>query len=236
MTQLDLNLSAAAVLTMDAARRVIPDGALAIARGGIVAVGPRAAMLAAYPGAPHRAMPGRVVMPGPVNAHAHSGMLCSTAAHMAVWDWLTCHVNPMHRALRPEEAEAALYPAYAESLLSGVTTVVDMWRFMDGSARAAEVLGNRLVAAPHVVCHPDYDHFDTLDLNGAQIETLHCGAGGRVQVRVGLEHLFHADEAGRRRAADLAKRTAPDPHPLFRDRDRGRRVPRAPRQAPDTGD
>jgi 5-methylthioadenosine/S-adenosylhomocysteine deaminase len=40
-------------------------------------------------------------------------------------------------------------------VLGGTTTVVDMWRFMEGSARAAEAIGNRLVAVPYVGEHPD---------------------------------------------------------------------------------
>ncbi len=34
---------------------------------------------------------------------------------------------------------------YAEALLSGTTSIVDMWRYMDGSAEAAEQLGIRAV-------------------------------------------------------------------------------------------
>jgi 5-methylthioadenosine/S-adenosylhomocysteine deaminase len=205
MTQPDLILSAAALLTMDPARTVIEDGALAIAGGAIAAVGKRADLLAAHPGAPARHMGDCVLMPGLINAHAHSGFLRGTAEHLPVWDWLAQHINPMHRMLRPDEAEAASWLCYAESLLSGTTTVLDMWRFMDGSARAAQVLGNRLVAVPYVGEHPDYDYFDRLDGNEALIEDWHGGAGGRVSVWVGLEHLFYSDEAGQARAIDMAK-------------------------------
>lgn len=208
MTELrpDLIVTAAAVVTMDAALSVIPDGAVALAGDTIVATGPLAGITAAHPGVRVKALPETVLMPGLINAHAHSGFLRGTAEHLPVWDWLTIHINPMHRMLRPEEAEAASWLAYAESLLSGVTTVVDMWRYMDGSARAARDLGNRLVAVPYVGEHPDYDYFDTLDMNEALIETWHGGAEGRVSVWVGLEHLFYADEAGQRRAIDMARR------------------------------
>jgi 5-methylthioadenosine/S-adenosylhomocysteine deaminase len=54
--------------------------------------------------------------------------------------------------------------------------------------------------------HPDYDYFDTLDMNEAMIETWHRKANGRINVWVGLEHLFYADEAGQKRAIDMAKR------------------------------
>src|SRR5260370_1115815 len=112
----------------------------------------------------------------------------------------------MHRVLQSHEAEAASRLCYAESVIGGTTTVVDMWRFMEGSAKAAEAIGNRLVAVPYVGEHPEYDYFDTLDMNEALIENWNRKAGGRVNVWVGLEHLFYADEAGQRRAIDLAKK------------------------------
>jgi hypothetical protein len=127
-------------------------------------------LVAAHPQVAVKALPNTVLMPGLVNAHAHSGFLRGTAEHLPVWDWLTLHINPMHRMLQPHEAEAASWLCYAESVLGGTTTVVDMWRYMDGSAKAAEAIGNRLVAVPYVGEHPDYDYFDTLDMNEALIE------------------------------------------------------------------
>ena len=205
MTDPDLILAGGHLLTMDADLRVIPRGAVAVAGGTIAAVGPLEDLRAAHPRAPVRDLPETVLMPGLINTHAHSGMLRGTAEHLPVWDWLTLHINPMHRVLEPEEAEAACYLAYAESLLSGVTTIVDMWRYMDGAARAAQTLGIRLVAVPYVGAHPDYDYFESLDDNEALLETWQGGAGGRVNVWVGLEHPFYADEAGTRRAIDMAR-------------------------------
>ena len=202
----DLILIADAVVTMDAALRVIAKGAVVVRGDTIAAVGPADEILAAHPGSKVKPMGRAVLMPGLINAHAHSGFLRGTAEHLPVWDWLTLHINPMHRMLRPEEAEAASYLCYAESLLSGTTTVVDMWRFMEGSAKAAEVMGNRLIAVPYVGEHPDYDYFDRLEMNEALIQRWNGGADGRVSVWVGLEHLFYADEAGQQRAIDMAKK------------------------------
>jgi len=194
------------LLTMDAQNRVIPGGAVYVDNGGIAAVDRLDALEAAYPAAPVKRMRNAVLMPGLINAHAHSGFLRGTAEHLPVWDWLTLHINPMHRVLQPHEAKAASWLCYAESLLGGTTTVVDMWRFMDGSASVAEAIGNRLVAVPYVGEHPEYNYFDTLDMNEALIEAWHRKAGGRVNVWVGLEHLFYADEAGQRRAIEMAKK------------------------------
>jgi 5-methylthioadenosine/S-adenosylhomocysteine deaminase len=201
-------IAADALLTMDADNRVIGQGAVLIEAGRITAVGPLPEVRAAHPAAAVKRCADSVLMPGLINTHAHSGMLRGTAEHLPVWEWLTQHINPMHRVLEPHEAEAASWLCYAESVLGGTTTVVDMWRFMDGSARAAAAIGNRLVAVPYVGAHPDYDYFDTLDMNEALIEAWHGKADGRINVWVGLEHLFYADEAGARRAIEIAKRHA----------------------------
>jgi 5-methylthioadenosine/S-adenosylhomocysteine deaminase len=208
MTSAEFILAGDFLLTMDEQNRVIADGAVRIADGRILAVDRLDLLSAASPSTPVKRVRNAVLMPGLINAHAHSGFLRGTAEHLPVWDWLTLHINPMHRVLLPEEAEAASWLCYAESVLGGTTTVVDMWRFMEGSAKAAEAIGNRLVAVPYVGEHPDYDYFDTLDMNEALIEAWHRQAGGRINVWVGLEHLFYADEAGQRRAIELAKKHA----------------------------
>ncbi|MBR0557973.1 amidohydrolase [Ciceribacter sp. L1K23] len=206
MTMTGMILTADYLLTMDDANSVIPKGAAAIEDGRILAVGPLQEIEAKHPDLTIRKIDNAVLMPGLINAHAHSGFLRGTAEHLPVWDWLTIHINPMHRMLQPHEAEVASRLCYAESALAGTTTVVDMWRYMDGSARAAQAIGTRLVAVPYVGEHPDYYYFDTLDMNEAMIETWHRKANGRVNVWVGLEHLFYADEAGQRRAIEMAKR------------------------------
>jgi 5-methylthioadenosine/S-adenosylhomocysteine deaminase len=206
MSAHDVILAADFVLTMDAANRVIRNGAVLVNGDRIGAVADADALTREHPAVPVRQLRNRLLMPGLVNAHCHSGMLRGTAESLPVWDWLTFHINPMHRVLEPHEAEAASWLCYAESVLSGTTTVVDMWRFMDGSARAASAIGNRLVAVPYVGAHPDYNYFESLDDNEHMIEAWHGKADGRVQVWVGLEHLFYADEAGQQRAIELAKR------------------------------
>jgi 5-methylthioadenosine/S-adenosylhomocysteine deaminase len=199
-------LTADIVLTMDAANRVLTHGAVAIDGDRIVMVGPFDAVTETYPHWPVRRLQNRLLMPGLVNAHLHSGILRGTAEGLAVWDWLRLYIDPMHRVLNQREAEAASWLCYAEAVLSGTTTVVDMWRFMDGSARAASAIGNRTIMVPYVGEHPDYDYFDHLDDTERLLETWHGKADGRVAVWVGLEHVFYSTEAGHRRAIDLAKR------------------------------
>ena len=199
-------LEAPFVLTMDAANRMIENGAVLVEGPRIVAVGDAAQLSRDHPDAVRERFPRALLMPGLINTHMHSGLLRGTAEGLPLWDWLRLYIDPMHRVLQPHEAEAASWLCYAESLLAGTTTVVDMWRFMQGSARAAAQLGNRVIMVPYVGEHPEFDYFDTLDDNEALIESCHGSADGRVMAWVGLEHAFYFTEQATRRAIDLARR------------------------------
>jgi 5-methylthioadenosine/S-adenosylhomocysteine deaminase len=53
--------------------------------------------------------------------------------------------------------------------------------------------------------HPDHDYFETLKTNEALIKKWHGGANGRVQVWVGLEHMFYATSDAWKRAIDMSR-------------------------------
>ena len=202
-----LILHADHLLTMDAANTIVSDAALLVgADGRIAEVGPAAELLPRNSGVPVWRLKNRLLMPGLINTHSHSGLLRGTAEGLPVWDWLQQYIDPMHRVVSPEDAEIASRLCYAESLLAGTTTIVDMWRHMEGSARAARDLGLRAVLVPYVAEHPDHDYFETLDANEALIEQWHGSADGRIQVWVGMEHMFYATPPGWRRAIEISQR------------------------------
>jgi len=195
------------LVTMDADNTVLADGAVLVNENGqIGAVGLIETLVAAHPRVPVRRLKNRLLMPGLVNTHAHSGLLRGTAEGLPVWEWLQQHIDPMHRVVNAEEAELASRLCYAEALLSGTTTIVDMWRHMEGSARAAADLGIRAVLVPYVAEHPEHDYFEKLDTNEALIERWHGGAQGRIHVWVGLEHMFYATPPAWRRCAEISQR------------------------------
>ncbi len=181
----------------DAPRRVLDPGSVLVGDDGtIVAVDdvaaldgdPRAADAVIVDASDH------AVLPGLHNCHLHSGLLRGTAESMSLWDWLQTYVDPAHKALTPEIAEAASLHCYAESVLAGTVSVVDMWRFMEGSARAAEQVGVRATLVPYVA-DGEFDWFETLASNRALLEAHHGRGGGRVRAWVGLEHLMYCSEA-----------------------------------------
>ena len=120
-----------------------------------------------------------VVIPGMHNAHLHSGLLRGTAESLALFDCLENSVDPAHRALTPEIAKAASCMAYTECLRGGTSSVLDMWRFMQGSAEAAEQIGIRATLAPYTADR--YDYFESLESNRRLLETYRTAAGGRVR-------------------------------------------------------
>ena len=198
--------SADYVLTMDDQNRVIKQGALAVDENKIVAVDDTKKILASYPEAEHLTLDQRLLMPGLINTHMHSGLLRGTAEGLKLWDWLRLYIDPMHRVLKPEDAAIASKLCYAEALLSGTTTLVDMWRFLEGSAAVAEQLGNRAVLVSYVGEHPDYNYFDSLDDNERLIESCNGRANGRIMPWVGMEHMFYFEEQHYARVVEMAQR------------------------------
>jgi 5-methylthioadenosine/S-adenosylhomocysteine deaminase len=202
-----LLLRADHVVAMTPDNTVIIDGAVVVdtVTGNILDVGSAATVRALHPDATMRYLPNRLLMPGLVNGHCHSGLLRGTAEGLPVWQWLQEYIDPMHRVLTAREAEIASRLCYAEALLSGTTTIVDMWRFMEGSARAAQELGIRATLVPYVAEHPEHDYFETLGSNEALIKQWHGQANGRIQVWVGLEHMFYAVPEAWKRATAMCR-------------------------------
>jgi 5-methylthioadenosine/S-adenosylhomocysteine deaminase len=188
------------VLPMSGGAGVLDPGSVLVDGDTIVAVGPVAAMdadpRAAAGGIEVVDATGHAVIPGLHNCHMHSGLLRGTAESLSLWDWLRTYVDPAHRALTPEIARVASMQCYAEGLLAGTTSVMDMWRFMDGAAAVADRLGIRATLVPYVADEDGCDYFESIESNRALLESVGSGdAGARVRAWVGLEHLLYCTEA-----------------------------------------
>src|SRR5690349_17750995 len=143
------------------------------------------------------------VVPGLHNCHLHSGLLRGTAESMSLRDWLQAYVDPAHKALTPEIARAASMQCYAESLLAGTTSVMDMWRFMEGSAEVALELGIRATLVPYVADEAGFDFFESIASNRRLLEQYASAGDGRVRSWVGLEHLMYCTPECFAQAVDL---------------------------------
>src|SRR6266700_3469075 len=194
------------VLPMDGQRTIFDPGSVLIEGTTILAVGSVAEIDADPRTQDSQVVDAKdhAVLPGLHNCHLHSGLLRGTAEGLALWDWLRTYVDPAHRALTPEIAQAASELCYAESVRAGTTSVMDMWRYMEGSAAAADAIGLRATLVPYVADADGYDYFETIDSNRRLLETHRTAADGRVRSWVGLEHLFYCRPETTRRARELA--------------------------------
>ncbi len=124
----DLLISGGTVITMDAQRRIIADGAVAVVDGRIADVGPRADVEAAHPNPRRRiSAQGKVVMPGLIDAHGHAGHgLVKTMGSGDSQAWFNACRQIYTHASPPAfwRAEAAL--TALERLSFGITTGVSV--------------------------------------------------------------------------------------------------------------
>src|SRR6185369_7912694 len=84
------------VVTVDAARRVIERGAVAVDGRDIVAVDTAAAIAARFTARDTIDAAGAVVMPGLINTHTHAPMVLfrGLADDLALMDWLQKYIFP----------------------------------------------------------------------------------------------------------------------------------------------
>ncbi|MBL9216068.1 MAG: amidohydrolase family protein [Opitutaceae bacterium] len=124
----DLLVQHGVVLTMDGERRVFRDGAVAVAGGVILEVGPAARLQAAYRAARVIDARGGVVQPGFVDSHVHLSHHLDRGMIPDVWPESREHEHwlPYWRALTPRDAYLSALLACLEMLRNGTTTFSDM--------------------------------------------------------------------------------------------------------------
>ncbi|HYK41311.1 MAG TPA: amidohydrolase [Thermoanaerobaculia bacterium] len=159
----DLLVTGARLVTMDAGNRVIDDGAIAVLGGRIVAVGPSADLSSKYAGRASWKADGRIVMPGLVNTHGHAAMslLRGIADDLTLDVWLKEHIFPAEaKNVSPEFVYDGTLLASLEMIEGGTTTFADMYYFESDAARAVDKAGLRAVLGETFIDFPVPDHKD----------------------------------------------------------------------------
>ena len=157
----DLIVSAGKVVTMDAQRRVITDGAVAIAAGRILAVGPRAEIDRDYQAKRRIDRPDAILTPGLINTHTHAPMslLRGIADDLDLQDWLTKFIFPAEgKNVNEEFVRAGTRLAVLEMMLGGTTTYTDMYYFEGSIADETKKAGMRGVLGQTIIGFPVSDY------------------------------------------------------------------------------
>jgi len=148
------------VITMDAQRRVLSPGAVAINGKTIVAVDTPQAIAARYVAADVIQAGGAVVLPGLINTHGHAAMVMyrGLADDLALMDWLQKYIFPAEgKTVSPELVRIGTRLAALEMLQSGTTLHTDMYYFEEEVARATKEAGLRGVLGQTVIGFPVAD-------------------------------------------------------------------------------
>ena len=145
---------------------------------------------------------GYALVPGLVNAHAHShsSLTRGSAEGLRLEDWIAAIEREQAR-LDEEQAYWGALVTYAEALLSGTTTLVDMCLFPEAARRAAEEIGIRAAIAPYTADSKPIT--PSLERAEALLEQGPAGEG-RVMAWVGLHDLESCSDAQVQAGAALA--------------------------------
>jgi 5-methylthioadenosine/S-adenosylhomocysteine deaminase len=146
---------------MDAQRRVIENGAVAVTGDHIVDVGPRAEIDRRYTAQQQLDRPDAILAPGLINTHTHAAMSLfrGVADDMNLQDWLQKFIFPAEaKNVDREFVRWGTRLAVLEMALSGTTTFTDMYYFEDTVAEVTKQAGLRGMLGETVIGFPAPDY------------------------------------------------------------------------------
>ena len=157
---MDLLVVGGTILTVDAADKVIENGAIAIRDGAIAAVDTRRRIESSFRARRTIEASGRLVLPGLVNAHTHAPMTLLRGAKddVDLMTWLEKYMFPIERRFVSREfVRRGTLLACWEMIASGTTTFANGYFYEEEVARVADEAGLRAVPGQGIFDVPTPD-------------------------------------------------------------------------------
>ena len=158
--EVDLIVTGGTVVTVDAAGRVIENGAVAIDGADIASVDTAATIAKQFRGRATIDASGQIVLPGLINTHTHAPMVLfhGLADDLPLMEWLNNYIFPAEsKTVSPEFVRAGTRLAALEMIESGTTTFTDMYYFEEEIARETRSAGLRGVLGQTIIQFPVAD-------------------------------------------------------------------------------
>jgi 5-methylthioadenosine/S-adenosylhomocysteine deaminase len=155
-----LIISGGTVITEDATRRIIPNGAIAINNDVIVGIDAADTIARNFTAGDTIDARDQIVMPGLINTHGHAAMVLyrGLGSDLALQDWLTKYIFPAEaKTVSPDFVRVGTRLAALEMIESGTTTYTDMYYFESDVAAATHEAGLRGVLGESVIDFPVAD-------------------------------------------------------------------------------
>jgi 5-methylthioadenosine/S-adenosylhomocysteine deaminase len=207
---IDLLVDGGTIITMDASRRIIQDGAVANRGDTIVALGPSSEIVARYAPASRLHTRGHLVLPGLINGHNHAAMTLfrGLGDDLPLEEWLKDYIFPAEA--RNVDEEFVIWGtrlAALEMIRSGTTTFADMYYFEDAVAQATKEAGIRGVVAEAIIEPPAPDNKTPADALAYTERFLKRWQGDPlIRAAVAPHSVYLLSEADLRSAFALARR------------------------------
>lgn len=167
----------ATIITVDAKRRIIRDGAIAVNGSKIAGVGKRQQILDQFQDDPKRVdLKGMVVIPGLVNTHVHQSqaLIRGCADDMALIEWLIKRVWPLQGNYSEDDGRLSAELCILEMLKSGTTAFVETMIAghygFDGIAKTVETSGIRAALSKIIMDVSTYAEEDVGSMHKGMIE------------------------------------------------------------------
>lgn len=159
--KVDLLVTDGKVVTMDSARAILDDGAVAVKGDTIIAVGARNEIEEKYAAAQTIDAKGALILPGFINGHTHVPMTLFRGLHddVTLNDWLYKYIFPAEaKNVNEEFVRWGTRLAAAEQIRGGITTFADMYYFEDAVAEETKAAGMRGVLGETFIDFPAPDN------------------------------------------------------------------------------
>lgn len=157
----DLIVSGGTIVTMDAGKRIIENGAIAVEKNSIVAVGTANEIAQRFIAKQSINAQNKVVIPGLINTHTHVPMALfrGISDDLDLQEWLTKYIFPAEAKNVTEEfVRAGTRLGLAEMIRGGTTTFCDMYYFEDAIADETAKAGVRGVLGETIIEFPVADN------------------------------------------------------------------------------
>ncbi|MEN3333775.1 MAG: 5-methylthioadenosine/S-adenosylhomocysteine deaminase [Blastocatellia bacterium] len=220
--RVDYIITGGIVVTMDASSTVIENGAVAVRRDRIVAIGKAGDINSKYKAERVIDATSRVVMPGLINTHTHvpMGMFRGIADDLVLMEWLQKYIFPAEAKNVDEQfVRWGAKLGCLEMIEGGTTTFVDMYYFEDAIAEETARAGMRAVLGETLIDFPAPDN-KTWDAGMQYVEKFTDKWKGHPLIvpaiaphapyTVSTEHLKQAHELSSRKNVPLVIHVAED--------------------------
>ncbi|MDQ3825072.1 MAG: amidohydrolase family protein, partial [Actinomycetota bacterium] len=212
-----MRLTAPVVLPCDEQCTVLREAVVDVDDAGrLTYVGPSAGA----PAAPGKALAlTGILMPGLVNAHAHTAMtgMRGLGGDLPLMRWLTEVIWPAESRIEADDVRAGMLVGVVEMLRAGVTTSVEMYFYNEAVVDAVLTAGSRAVVTPGIIAAPGWDRLGSwqqmleginrwIDTDGIRFgpgERIELGYGPHAAYTLPAEALATAGAAAQQRGALL---------------------------------